>query len=105
VSLSTLLNGFRSAVERHLFLHRIYARTFRGGDGPLVLQDLIRKFGGLRSSVVFGQPDATAYHEGQRSVILYIRKKVRLSQDEMDALEAGEGFGQNRDPLAIGDDE
>lgn len=105
MSLAPLLAACRSAVERHLLLHRIYARVFRSGDGPLVMQDLIRQFGGLRSSVVFGQPDATAYHEGQRSVVLYLRKKVRLSQAEVDALEVGEGLGGPRDPLAIGDDE
>lgn len=51
---------------------------------------------------MFGQPDATAYHEGQRSVVLYIRKRLHLTEEEVASLEARgqmpEGWG---DPLHI----
>jgi hypothetical protein len=101
VSARGAVQSVRRFIEERLFLHLVYCRVFGSGDGPLVLSDLARKFGGSRSSVVFGKPDATAYHEGQRSVVLYIRKRLHLTDEEVASLEARgqmpEGWG---DPLA-----
>lgn len=102
MSLTDALLRIRSIAERFLFMHRIYARTFGGGDGPLVLQDLSRRFGGSRSSAVFNSTGQTYYQEGQRSVVLYIHKKMRLSEEQRAALVIGDS---EVDPLQIGESE
>lgn len=92
-------------MERRLFLYQIYARTFGAGDGPLVLQDLSRQFWGDRTTAVAGDPYTSAFYEGQRSVVLHIRKRMKLSEEEMRALESGESNSNGLDPFAFGEEE
>jgi hypothetical protein len=44
-------------------------------EGATVLDDLIARFD-ARMSFIVGQPDLTAYHEGQRSVVRFILDTV-----------------------------
>jgi hypothetical protein len=52
-------------------LKQSYRNTFTSESGARVLDDL-RKTYGRRQSFVLGAPDASAFHEGQRSVYLMI---------------------------------
>ena len=49
-----------------------YSRLFNGETGRIILENLVSKYQ-RRSSFVRGDPYATAYKEGARSVILHIR--------------------------------
>lgn len=52
-----------------------------------------------------GDPYTSAFYEGQRSVVLHIRQRMKLSEEEMRALESGESHSNGLDPFAFGEAE
>ena len=90
MTLREALTRFRTDLERRLYFRAVYRRTFETEDGCIVLQDLYARFGGTRSTCVFGSPDHSAYNEGQRSVWLHLQAKMRWSDVQVrDVMETG----------------
>lgn len=90
------LHGLR--IPRNRYLREQYRKAFGTDEGCVVLQDLYLFAGGNgRDSCIFGKPDHTAYLEGRRSVILYIQKRMRWSDEDMRELL---DTGAPSDPLA-----
>jgi hypothetical protein len=64
-------------------LARDYGERFGGAAGERVLGDLISHFAGV--TYTRGEPEHTAYREGQRSVIEHIARRIgRAEQTEKD---------------------
>lgn len=54
------------------------ARVFTTTDGQVVLQGLIERFGfENRTTLVQGDPAFSAFHEGQRTVVVRLKEAVR----------------------------
>ncbi len=73
------------AVQRQMAqLARDYGERFGGAAGARVLNDLINHFAGV--TYTRGEPEHTAYREGQRSVIEHIARCIgRAGQTEKDS--------------------
>jgi hypothetical protein len=54
----------------------LYKTVFTTGSGVVVLHDMFRRFGMFKTSLVPGDPQGTAFNEGQRSVLLYINEII-----------------------------
>lgn len=57
-------------------LHEAYYGTFTSPDGKLVLQHLIKVGHVTSSTFVAGDPNMTAFREGQRHIVLSILRNV-----------------------------
>ncbi len=60
--------------NNHLFL-----RVFKSPDGAGILQDLMDKHYKY-TSFVRGEPETTAFNEGQRSVVIYILERISRAE-------------------------
>lgn len=56
-------------------LRAAYKMLFESNDGQIVLDDLERRFH-LLTSVFSTEPTDTAYREGQRTVVLFIKSML-----------------------------
>ncbi|HEY6872780.1 MAG TPA: hypothetical protein VI298_08655 [Geobacteraceae bacterium] len=57
-----------------------YNRVFdQDGDGAKIFEELAILFAG-NPSFVPGEPDATAFNEGARMVVLYIQRRIDRTQ-------------------------
>ncbi len=61
--------------NNHLFLRSLKTAP----DGAHVLDDLVEKFY-KQTSFVRGEPDTTAYKEGQRSVVIYCLDRIERAE-------------------------
>lgn len=61
-----------------------YHRTFLSPEGANVLEDLSSVCREHRQTFVPGSPDESAFLEGGRAVILYIRSMVAAKPDEVE---------------------
>ena len=56
-------------------IHAAYEAVFLCQEGEIVLADLVRHFGfATKSTLVPGDPSYSAYHEGQRTVMVHVMK-------------------------------
>lgn len=56
-------------------LREAYQVLFKSSDGQTVLEDLERRFH-IHGSVFSSEPTDTAYREGQRTVVLFIKSML-----------------------------
>jgi hypothetical protein len=63
-------------------LQKAYMRCFKGTDGETVMEDLERR-NWTRTTTMTANPYITAFNEGQRSVMLYIRTMLELTPDRI----------------------
>jgi len=64
-----------------------YQFVFSSPEGQRVIYDLYRNCGWWVTSFVRGEPDATSFREGARSVALYINAKLKLDLKKLDELQ------------------
>lgn len=63
--------------KRERQLQRDYRYLFNTEEGKRVLEDLMRRFHAMDSTLVEGDPCGTHHAEGERNVVLYILAKMR----------------------------
>lgn len=59
-----------------------YQRTFTSDPGKKVLQDLFARYG-MAETQAMDNPYQTYFHEGQRSVVLFICKVLKMNPNEI----------------------
>lgn len=93
--------------ERHdeLVLANAYAQVFDTPAGHIVLQDLSRVAGFMRSAVVPGDPYLTHYNDGMRSLFGHIYGRLKWTESKLAILSREISFdelmamrGQDLDP-------
>ena len=72
-----------SFIKRLIRVNRSYQAVFDTREGGLVLRDLLVKGGVLETSFTPGDPEATAFKEGRRSLALEIIEALRWSEGEL----------------------
>lgn len=60
-----------------------YKKTFSSQHGKAVLRDLMSNHFMMRPTVVTGDPQLTAFHEGQRNVVLRIFTMLEQDQNAL----------------------
>jgi hypothetical protein len=78
-----LLDRFKTALDRHRAVRQAYHAVFATTEGKIVLTNLLQVGGVLETSMVSGDPQATAYREGRRSMALDVIHKLRWTEGEM----------------------
>lgn len=96
--LGKALKRIGTALERRVFKRNVYRRAFGKGDGRLVLEDLRAQFSFDGDTTLRQGPEMVNYYEGQRSVIVYINRYMRESDDETRARADAVPL---RDPLSM----
>jgi hypothetical protein len=82
IPLGTTIDGVITRLRgrvRRAALGRAYQRVFAGDDGKLVLRDLLRRAGALRTSFDL-RPGMTEWNEGRRSLALEILRELNLDE-------------------------
>ncbi|HYD35963.1 MAG TPA: hypothetical protein VD999_07935 [Vitreimonas sp.] len=67
-------------------LNDAYKRVFDSPDGQLVLAHLARTNFVFTPTLVRGDPQATAMHEGQRRLVLSIMRQLHIDYQKLDNL-------------------
>ena len=67
-------------------LHHAYQGVFGTPEGRMVLHDLLREGGMLKTSHVLNDPADTAFREGKRAMALHLVGRLRWSESELLAL-------------------
>lgn len=80
------MTGDELETQRQLTL--AYKVTFASQTGKLVVEDLSKVLGEFAMSFSAENPYQTAYNEGTRSAMRYIRRKMNENTDELKATEA-----------------
>lgn len=76
---------FRNAVRtERKELHQAYRNVFSSPQGQAVLKDLYENCQMDSPTFVMGQPDASAWNEGRRSVFLFITKRMGTDPQELE---------------------
>lgn len=61
-------------------------------EGQIMLRDLVRRFGyGSRSTIVPGDPQMTAWKEGQRSVMVHLSRVLDGEAGELEGTTSEKG--------------
>ncbi len=76
---------FKEILKSRARVHESYQSVFHSAEGQVVLNHMMKKFGVVTPSFVHGDPQATAFKEGQRHVVLTIMKFINKNQDELAA--------------------
>ncbi len=63
-----------------------YQQVFNSAVGQRVLWDMMKSFGFMEHSHVPGDPYSTAFHEGQRNVVLSIHRTLKMNLKGMEEL-------------------
>jgi len=82
-SLSASIKESLEPAKAQLALAESYRRVFAAGDGETVLTDLLRRAGMLEVATVEGDPFATHFRDGRRSLALEIVAQLRFTESEL----------------------
>lgn len=78
-----LFDRLPETIRRRFALSRAYREVFETDAGKQVLADLAKKSGLLATSFAPGDPQATHFAEGRRSLMLEIIAELRWSETEI----------------------
>lgn len=67
-------------------LRKAYVDLFASEDGQLVLHDLMRSSGVLKSVFVPGKPDVTIFKQGEQNIVLRILALANYKESDMNTL-------------------
>lgn len=81
---STSLTSERA--KRSLANVQDYKKTFSTDHGKKVLEDLMMRSGMRSCNFVPGDPQATAFNEGNRQIVLYILQKLSVDIKKLELM-------------------
>tara|TARA_B100000214_G_C23644232_1_gene479850 strand:+ start:344 stop:604 length:261 start_codon:yes stop_codon:yes gene_type:complete len=74
---------FSNILKDRARVHECYSSVFSSAEGQVVVNHLMRKFNVTSSSFIQGDPNATAFAEGQRHVVLSILKFISKDANDI----------------------